>query len=135
MYTMKPKYSWSHISFLLKSIRFQNSVCTIFCALWKMRTFSTNLSKLDPPDIGWWTLFSKTENTLIQKWMDFMLKFRYCEEATKFEKISHFFKNYLETSKQSGRFLKNLLTSSERLRISELYFYSLQWKFINKSCT
>ena len=39
-----------------------------------------------------------------------VLKFRYCEKATKFEKKSPIiFWNYLVTSKQSGRFLKKLL--------------------------
>ena len=54
------------------------------------------------------------------------VKFRYCEKATKFEKISHSFWNYLVTSRQSGRFFSNFCGL---LRISELYqrSSSLYW--------
>ena len=45
------------------------------------------------------------------------LKFRYCEKATKFEKIFHLFLNLLSNIKQGGRFFPNLCGL---VKISEL---------------
>ena len=50
--------------------------------------------------------------------LDNPLKFRYCEKATKFEKISHLFLNQLVTSNQSGGFFEIFRAFSDYLNFT-----------------
>ena len=67
-------------------------------------------------------LFSRINNILFIFWtalkLGVAIKFRYCEKATKLEKKSLCFLNYLVPSKQSGRFFTFFVAFSENLNFS-----------------
>ena len=60
------------------------------------------------------------------------LKFRYCEKATKFEKKSTFFKNYVVKSRESGFFFKIFMAFNE----IKLFFcpYKVTFQICSKKC-
>ena len=57
-----------------------------------------------------------------------LLKLRYCEKATKLEKISHIFSCLLSNVKTRRRFFKFLRTFSENLTFSEICTFSTSWQ-------